>query len=149
MAALTPTPSKPAPRPIDARMPRFNQGVLAVGLLAGFVLRWDWMIPAFAVILFAGAAFGPRFGLFLRIYRDLVAPRLGPPRELEDPRPPRFAATLGTVFLALGTGALLLGLDLVAWALGLVVAVLAALAATTGICVGCELYVRLKRARPS
>ncbi len=146
----TPAPTRDtSPRPIDARMPRFNQGVLAIALLVGFVMRWDWVVPAFAVILFTGAAFGPRFGLFLRIYRDLLAPRLGPPRELEDPRPPRFAAWIGTVFLALGTGALLVGLDVVGWALGLAVAVLAALAATTGICVGCEIYVRLQRARTS
>lgn len=149
MTGPTPPRESAAPRPIDARMPRFNQGVLALALLVGFVLRWDWMIPAFAVILFTGAAFGPRYGLFLRIYRDLVAPRLGPPHELEDPRPPRFAAAIGTVFLALGTGAVFVGLGLVAWTLALVVAALAALAATTGICVGCELYVRLQRARSS
>jgi len=132
-------------KPIDARMPRFNQAVLAVALLVGFVFRLEWVIPVWAVVLFLGAAFGARYGPFLRIYADVIKPRLGPPPELEDPRPPRFAATVGTVFLAAGTLALVGGLDGLAWVLALIVAALAALAAVTGICVGCEAYVFIKR----
>ncbi|MCZ7530138.1 MAG: DUF4395 domain-containing protein [Acidimicrobiia bacterium] len=128
-------------------MPRFNQGVLALVLLVGFVFQWDWVIPAFAVILFTGAAFGAKWGLFLRIYRDLIAPRLAAPTEFEDPRPPRFAAAIGVAFLGVATAALGLGLEPVAWTLALIVAALAALAAITSICVGCEIYVHLQRRR--
>ena len=51
------------------------------------------------MVLFLGAAFGPRYGPFLRLYAEVVKPRLSPPAELEDPRPPRFAATVGVIFL--------------------------------------------------
>lgn len=135
------------PPPIDPRGPRFNQGVLALALVIGFLLDWRIVIPVWGVVLLLGAALGPRYGPFLRLYADVVKPRLKPPSELEDPRPPRFASTIGTVFLGAATAALLVGAPGVAWALALVVAALAGLAAVTGICVGCEIYVLIARTR--
>jgi hypothetical protein len=126
-------------------MPRFNQAVLAVALLVGFVFRATWVIPVWGVVLFLGAAFGARYGPFLRLYADVIKPRLSAPTDLEDPRPPRFAATVGTVFLGAATLALLAGAGGLAWVLALIVAALAALAAVTGLCVGCELYMFAKR----
>jgi hypothetical protein len=135
------------PQPIDPRGPRVNQAVLATGLVLGFVLQWWYVAPIFAVILFLGAAFGPRYGPVLRFFAEVVKPRLGPPSELEDPRPPRFAATVGVVFLAAATVAFALDATPVGWTLSLIVAALAALAAATGICVGCELYLWVARRR--
>ncbi len=135
------------PTPIDPRGPRFNQAVLSLGLLAGFVFDWKPVVPIFAVILLLGAAFGPRYGPFLRLYADVVKPRLAPPTELEDPRPPRFASTVGVVFLSGGTIAFAAGASTLGWALALVVAVLAGLSATTGICVGCEMWLFVARRR--
>ncbi|HEX9968989.1 MAG TPA: DUF4395 domain-containing protein [Acidimicrobiales bacterium] len=136
-----------SPRPIDPRGPRFNQAVLTVALLAGFVADARPVVPAFAVVLLLGAAFGPRYGPFLRLYADVVRPRLGPPAELEDPRPPRFAAAVGVGFLGAATVAFAAGAVGLGWVLALVVAALAGLAATTGLCVGCEVYLLLARRR--
>lgn len=133
------------PAPIDPRGPRTNQGVLAAGLVLGFVLSWWYVAPIFAVVLFLGAAFGPKYGPVIRFYGEVIKPRLGPPKELEDPRPPRFAATVGVIFLVGATIAFALGATPVGWALSLIVAALAALAATTGICVGCEIYLFFAR----
>jgi hypothetical protein len=141
---------RPAPTPIDPRGPRFNQAVLSLALVVGFLLQdvGGWIvIPVWAVVLFLGAAFGPRYGPFLRLYAEVVKPRLKPPAELEDPRPPRFAAVIGTVFLTTGTVALIAGLGGLAWGLALIVAALAGLSAVTGICVGCEVYLLIARAR--
>jgi hypothetical protein len=135
------------PTPIDPRGPRTNQTVLAVGLLTGFVLGWWPIAPIFAAVLFLGAAFGPRYGPVLRVYADVIRPRLGPPSELEDPRPPRFAATVGVIFLATATIAFVAGASLLGWILTLIVAGLAGLSAATGICVGCEVYVVVARRR--
>lgn len=135
------------PTPIDPRAPRFNQAVLTVGLLAGFLLDLPAVAPLFALVLFLGAAFGPRFGPFLRIYAQFVKPHLDPPAFLEDPRPPRFAATIGVAFLSTSTLVFLAGLPGLAWGLALVVAALAGLAATTGICVGCEMWLFFARRR--
>lgn len=136
LGAMPPT----RPTPIDPRGPRFNQAVLTVALAAAFVTRAWPVVPVFAVVLFLGAAFGPRYGPFLRLYRDVIRPRLAPPVELEDPRPPRFASVIGTVFLSAATVAFVAGADVVGWTLALIVAALAGLAATTGICIGCQVW---------
>ncbi|MCU0268324.1 MAG: DUF4395 domain-containing protein [Acidimicrobiales bacterium] len=140
MAPTTPTP-------IDPRGPRFNQAVLTTGLLVGFLLDAPLVVPVFAAVLFLGAAFGPRYGPFLRLYAEVIRPRLDPPAELEDPRPPRFAAVVGVLFLSAATLAFLAGAATLGWVLALVVAALAALSAVTGICVGCEIYLLVARRR--
>jgi hypothetical protein len=83
----------------------------------------------------------------LRFYQLVIKPCLSPPAELEDPRPPRFAATVGVIFLGASTVAFALGAAVVGWVLALIVAALAGLAAVTGICVGCEMYVLFVRLR--
>ncbi len=135
------------PTPIDPRGPRFNQAVLAVSLFLGFLFEWRLVVPLFAVVLALGALFGPRYGPFLRLYADVVKPRLAPPSELEDPRPPRFSAAVGVVFLTAATVAFLAGASALGWVLALIVAALAGLSATTGICVGCEIYLFVARRR--
>src|SRR5204862_5844729 len=84
------TAQRSRPTPIDPRGPRFNQSVLTLALVVGFALQSWYVAPIFAVVLFLGAAFGPRYRPFLRIYGQFVKPRLAPPTALEDPRPPRF-----------------------------------------------------------
>ncbi len=136
-----------APRPIDPRGPRFNQAVLTVALLAAFAADLRLIVPVFGAVLLLGAAFGPRYGPFLRLYADVIKPRLGPPAHLEDPRPPRFAAAVGVAFLSAATVSFAAGAPGLAWGLALVVAALAGLAATTGLCVGCEVWLFLARRR--
>ena len=135
------------PPPIDPRGPRLNQAVLTVALLGGYLADWWPVIPIFGVVLLLGAAFGPRYGPVLRFYGQVIRPRLDPPAEMEDPRPPRFAAVVGVAFLGSATLALALGASTVAWVLALIVAALAGLAAVTGLCVGCELYIVFARQR--
>jgi len=147
MTITSASPSRPVPKPIDPRGPRFNQSVLALGLALGFVLQLWYVAPLFAAVLFIGAAFGPAYGPFLRLFAALIKPRLAPPKELEDPRPPRFAATIGVIFLVAATVAFVAGATVVGWILALIVAALAGLAAATGICVGCEIYLVVARRR--
>lgn len=135
------------PQPIDPRGPRLNQAVLAVGLLVGFLADWPPVAPLFALVLLPGAAFGPKWGPVLRFYAQVVRPRLGPPAHLEDPRPPRFAATVGVVFLVAATASFACGADALGWTLSLIVAALAGLAATTGLCVGCEIWLAVAKRR--
>ena len=135
------------PRPIDPRGPRFNQAVLTVALLVGFAADLRWIVPVFAVVLLLGAALGPRYGPFLRLYAEVIKPRLSPPVHLEDPRPPRFAAAVGVAFLTAASVSFAAGAAGLAWGLALVVAALAGLAASTGLCVGCEVWLFLARRR--
>ena len=59
------------PSPIDPRGPRFNQSVLAISLLVGFVFQWPIVAPIFAVVLLLGAAFGAAGGA---MFAQAVAP---------------------------------------------------------------------------
>lgn len=136
------------PAPIDPRGPRFNQTVLAIALLVGFLADWRPVVPGLALVLLSGAAFGPKYGPFLALYAKVIRPRLGPPHEMEDPRPPRFSAALGVAVLGAGSLGFLAGHPGVGWGLALVVAALAALSAATGICVGCEMYLLVAKRRP-
>lgn len=135
------------PAPIDPRGPRTNQAVLACALVIGFLTGAWLVVPIFGVVLLLGAAFGPKWGPVLRFYGSVIKPRLAPPSELEDPRPPRFAAAIGVGFLSISTLAFAFGATTLGWTLALIVAALAGLAATTGVCVGCEMYVMIVRLR--
>ena len=85
---------------------------------------------------------GGPFNPYAHVYRAVKrALRWGPPAELEDAAPPRFANLVG--FLFTGTASVLFYVfeaAAAAWALALIVSALALLAATTGLCVGCEMY---------
>ncbi len=80
------------------------------------------------------------------LFRRVVRPRLVPPTELEDPRPPRFAQGVGLVVVTIG---LVLHLVGVPWALPIAAAaafVAAFLNAAFGFCLGCQIYLLLQRA---
>ena len=98
---------------------------------------------AFAIAALVSLKASPYAIFFARFVR----PRIGPPAELEDARPPQFAQTVGLVFAVLAVigfalGAPALGYIAVAFAL-----VAALLNASIGLCLGCELYLALHRLR--
>ena len=79
------------------------------------------------------------------LFRRVVRPRLKPPAELEDPRPPRFAQGVGLLVAVIG---LVLQLFGVPWALpiaAMAAFVAAFLNAAFGLCLGCQLYLLLQR----
>jgi Domain of unknown function (DUF4395) len=124
---------------IDARAPRFNQAVIGGLAVVAFLTGW-WPLLGLLALQFAlGLTFGRRWCLACVAYYELVQPRLGE-GELEDARAPRFANTIGLVVLTAATVAHAAGLHTLGWALALLVAALALLAAVTGFCTGCELY---------
>jgi hypothetical protein len=131
---------------IDARAPRFNQAVIGSLALLAFVLDVEWLVGLLAAQLAIGLAFGRRYCLPCVAYFELIQPRFGEGR-LEDARPPRFANMVGLGFLGGATLAFVVGLPAVGWALALVVSALALLAAASGLCVGCELYLWVARLR--
>jgi hypothetical protein len=131
---------------IDARAPRFNQATIGVVSVVALLTGWWWLLGLLALQLTLGLRFGRRYCLPCVFYFEVVQPRLGE-GPVEDARPPRFANLVGAVFLSTATLAYLVGLPAVGAVLGGIVAALALLAATTGLCVGCELYKLLARVR--
>jgi hypothetical protein len=131
---------------IDVRAPRFNQATIGILAAVAVVAGWPWLIAVPALQLIVGLNFGRRWCLPCVFYFEVVQPRFGE-GEIEDARPPRFANILGAVVLSASTGAHIVGLETVGWALAGIVAALALLAAATGLCVGCEIYRLAARAR--
>jgi hypothetical protein len=135
---------------VDARAPRFLQATVGAGAVAALLTGWWWLYGLLSLQLVAGLVLGRRWCLPCVAYFRYVQPRLGEGR-VEDARPPRFANKIGASVLGLAFAAHLAGLDAAGTALGALVAVLALLAAATGLCVGCELYklaARLRGVRP-
>jgi hypothetical protein len=124
---------------IDSRAPRFNQTIVGFGATLAVLTGWWPILLALGLQLGIGLRFGRRYCIPCVIYFELIQPRLGE-GPIEDSRPPRFANLIGFVVLTAASAAYVVGLPLLGLALGLLVAVLALLAATTGLCVGCELY---------
>jgi uncharacterized protein DUF4395 len=124
---------------IDERAPRFNQAAVGIVALLGAVFGWPLAWALMGVQLLLGLTLGRRFCLTCVAYFVLVQPRFGE-GPLEDARPPRLANKMGAAFLCGAALAWWLGAPTVGTVLGLLVAGLALLAATTGFCAGCELY---------
>jgi hypothetical protein len=131
---------------IDARAPRFNQAVVAAGSLLAVLTGFWPLLGLLGAQLAITVLFGRKYCLPCLFYFEVLQPRFGE-GELEDARAPRFANVLGAVFLLSATLAWGLGLVVVGQMLGLMVAGLATLAVTTGLCVGCEVYRLLARVR--
>jgi Domain of unknown function (DUF4395) len=131
---------------IDARAPRFNQGTVGVLGAVALLTGWWWLFGLLALQLVLGLTLGRRWCLPCLAYFRLVQPRLGEGR-IEDARPPRFANMIGATLLLVTTLVYLAGLRTLGAVLGGIVTALALLAATTGMCVGCELYRLLARLR--
>lgn len=124
---------------IDARAPRFNQATIGSLALLAYIIDWWPLLAILAGQLFVGLTFGRRYCLPCVAYFELIQPRFGE-GPIEDARLPRFANMVGLAVLGAASVAHGIGLEFLGWSLGLVVAALALLAATTGLCVGCELY---------
>jgi hypothetical protein len=133
---------------IDPRGPRFGalvtMVVFAIVLITGNV----WVLAAQAIVFAAGTLLGLRYSPYGLIYRWLIRPRLGPPAELEAEAPPRFAQAVGLVISIVGIAGYGTGvqpLGMAAAAAGLVAAVLNGV---FGLCLGCEMYLAIRRTWP-
>lgn len=125
---------------IDPRAPRFGQTLTTLGLGGAIVLDFPPLLYATAVVLVAAVASGWRLDLYATLWRHVVLPIVGRPAEREPAAPHRFARVLGAIGATLASVLVLAGIPLAGYAVAGAVALLAGLAASTGICVGCKLY---------
>ncbi|OJV81352.1 MAG: hypothetical protein BGO37_16915 [Cellulomonas sp. 73-92] len=139
---------------IDPRGPRFVAALTAVLTVVALLLGTGSAALVVLAVLAASFGLGVVRGVTgtwqSRLFRRFVRPRLAPPDELEDPRPPRFAQLVGLVISGLGVLLGLLGVGPAIPVAAALVLVASFLNAAFGLCLGCELYllgVRLRAAR--
>ncbi|PWC03274.1 DUF4395 domain-containing protein [Agromyces badenianii] len=153
-APVTAGPAASARQGIDPRGPRFGAAITATLLLlvvvlavAGAAPAAFWLLVAITLLFAWGAIAGIRRHPFGLLFAKLVRPRLAPPAELEDPRPPTFAQGVGFAVAFAGVILALLGVS-AAVPIAAAIAFLAAfLNAVFGFCLGCQVYLLLARAR--
>jgi uncharacterized protein DUF4395 len=134
---------------IDPRGPRFGALITTGVFVAVLVTGSAWLLAAQAVVFAVGTFFGLRYAPYGLIYRALIRPRLGPPKEMEAEAPPRFAQGVGLVMSVIGVIGYATGLT----PLGIVASALALVAAflngAFGLCLGCEMYLFIRRIAPA
>src|SRR6478609_4764090 len=147
--STTASPQAATTSGIDPRGPQFAASLTSVVLVTALLLAPG---PAAVVLLalqgvvFAiGAARGVQHTPYSWVFRTLVRPRLAAPTELEDPAPPRFAQAVGLVFALVGLVGFLAGADVVGFVAVGFALVAALLNAIFRFCLGCEMYLLIRR----
>ncbi|GAB3937351.1 DUF4395 domain-containing protein [Kribbella albertanoniae] len=135
------------PPQVDPRGLRFAAGVTAVLLALTLILGNPWILAVQTLVFAIGTAFGVQASPYGQFFKRVVRPRLGPPKELEDAAPPRFAQLVGLIFAIVGligylSGAVVLGVVATGFAL-----VAAFVNAAVGLCLGCEAFLLIQRIR--
>jgi hypothetical protein len=147
MTTTAPAPTRTA-NGIDPRGPRLTAGITAVVLVVILLLPTPGaaVLTGVQAVLFAiGATRGVQHTPHAWLFRTVVRPRLSPPDELEDPVPPRFAQGVGLAFTLVALVGFVSGVTLLGQvAIGLAL-VAALLNAAFRFCLGCELYLIVKR----
>jgi len=136
-----------ATRMIDRNGHRWGAALSAVVLYVGLIFDWHWVAPAICVALGIGTAFGLRYSPLGATYRFVKRSlSLQIPVVPEEEAPPRFAQLMGFAFLLVATvGFYTVENMALGWTFTMIVAALQTLLASTGLCVGCEVYLIGKR----
>jgi hypothetical protein len=143
---IGPVPDVPALPAENPRALRFEQAIVTIALLAGFVFGIPLVILVVAVVLGAALVAGPKANVLGRAYEKLF------PANTRLRRVPVEPASLTRVTRAIEVGLLLVaslfvafGAHGLAWTFALPVAAITGLAATTGINVVAFVYDRSAR----
>jgi hypothetical protein len=134
------------PNPVNEKAARVVAGVVAVTGVVVLVTGAHWLLVPLAYGFWARVLTGPTLSPLGRLSMRVIAPRLGPPKDVPGP-PKRFAQGIGAAFstvaavLALGFGAGTAA-DVVTGAL----VVAATLESVFALCLGCQAFALLMRA---
>ena len=123
------------PTAVHPHLPRLSQGITGVLCLEALVFQ-DRVVVAVALALVVIARFAPRWSPVHWFFRRIARPAT----QLEPIAPVRFSQTLAVGFLAVAVILFVAGAAALGWVVVGLVATLALLSATTGLCVGCEIY---------
>ena len=129
----------------DPRAARTAAGIASAVLAVALVTASPLLLAVQALVFGLGTSGSSPYDV---VFRRLVRPRLGRPRRLEPETQVRAAQLLGLVLTTVGALALLGGARGIGTAATAAALTAALLHAATGVCLGCELYLLLRR-RPT
>lgn len=138
-----------APKMIDPRGPRFGAAITTGLSLIAFYLSLSGEQLAYSTIVALGVLFfwsilSPETHPYGLVFQRYIKPRIAPPAELEDARPPKFAQQVGLTFALFGMiGGLFAPVFVTISAAFIFIA--AFLNAFFGLCLGCQFYLVLRR----
>jgi len=142
--------AKPKDIQIDPRGYRFGASLTLVISIIALVLGANAAgvitMGILALLFLPGATIGPQKTLQSWVFRKAIRPRIGPPSETESFRPPRFAQQMGLGFALLAVIFGALGSAPGFYIFTGFVVVASFLNSVLGFCLGCEIYLLLKRA---
>jgi hypothetical protein len=127
----------------DPRALRFGAAITTLVLALVLVTGSVWLLAVQAVAFTLGIVYRSPYTMLFKAFVKSA------PKETEDARPPRFAQGVGLVFAVAGLVGYLIGiapLALVATAAALLAAFLNA---AFGFCLGCEMYLLIRRLLPA
>ncbi|GLW10350.1 membrane protein [Microtetraspora sp. NBRC 13810] len=128
---------------VDPRVPRFSAMITTAILAVVLVTGSGWLLAVQAVLFALGAA---GVSPYRPLFRLLVK---SPPAELEDAAPPRFAQGVGLVFAIVGLVGFIAQIVPLALAATAAALLAAFLNAAFGFCLGCEMYLIVRRLLPA
>lgn len=139
------------PALVDSKVPRGKAAFHAILPALAFLVggkAGPVIAGATGLLMAVSVVGGPRYSVFGALFRTVVRPllRIGPGKP-EEVAPHRFAEAIGAVLLIVaGAVGLAAAPDIIWKSISLLVAALAALNWIAGICVGCQMYLLIKRA---
>jgi hypothetical protein len=137
----------PSRRGFDPRPLRFEQGVVALVLLTGFVFQAELLIPVVTAVLAVSGAVGPRRAPLPRLFSAVAGDRLEPSDAFVDRQTVRLSVLVQTAALLVASLLVFLGLGFLGWIIALAVVATAAYDAATGGWVEAGIYWRIARRR--
>ncbi|TDD14651.1 DUF4395 domain-containing protein [Nonomuraea diastatica] len=127
----------------DPRALRFGAAITTLVLISVLVTESVWLLAAQAAVFALGVA---RRSPYVMLFKAFVK---SAPNETEDARPPRFAQLVGLVFALAGLAGYFTGIVPLALAATAAALLAAFLNAAFGFCLGCEMYLLIRRLLPA
>jgi hypothetical protein len=133
------------PRVVNEKAARVVAGGVALISVVALAASAEWLLVPLALGFWARVLTGPKLSPLALLATRVIAPRLGPPKEVAGP-PKRFAQGMGAAITTLGSLAWLLGLGTVADVLLVALIFAATLESVFAYCLGCQIFGLLMRA---
>lgn len=135
---------------VDPRGPRFGAAITALVLILALLFGPSspvtlGLLIAQTIAFALGGLAGLQYQPYGYVYAKVVRPRLQPPTELEDVRPPQFAQLVGLIFALLGLIGFLAGISVLFYVAVILALAAALLNAVFNFCLGCEIYLLAAR----